>query len=236
MIESNFLKIKSKIEKACNKSNRDINDIKLLAVSKRKPLSDLIEYQEVCKNNDYFPRFGENYVQEFSEKYDHLSRDSESHLIGNLQSNKAKEAVRIFDVIQTVDRLKIAKAINKEASKINKVQKILLQVNISRDENKSGILEEDLEGVFLDTLNFKNINIIGLMTITKFYSDSELVRQDYRKFRELSDKIRENQLILDSLQDNKLELSMGMSGDYEIAIEEGASIVRVGTALFGERN
>ncbi|MCL4135478.1 UNVERIFIED_CONTAM: hypothetical protein GTU68_035798 [Idotea baltica] len=183
-----------------------------------------------CDENNIEIIFGENYVKEYADKKAELTGNFKTHLIGPLQSNKVKKAVEIFDCIQSVHSEKVLKLINKEAEKLNKEMDVFLQVNISEDEAKSGFQKEELVEIFnKDFINkLANINIAGLMCITAFYENKEDVRPDFIKMCEIKKELELSNNI-------KLELSMGMSADYQIAIEEGASMVRIGSSLFGER-
>lgn len=176
---------------------------------------------------------GENYIQESREKIDALSTyDASWHFIGHLQSNKAKYAVRMFDLIHTVDSLKLAKELNKQAQKIGKQQDILLQVNIGMESTKSGIHENETVTLVKEISVLENVSIKGLMTMPPFFDQPEKSRPFFAALRELKDRIV-NANIPNSSMD---ELSMGMSGDYTVAVEEGATLVRIGTAIFGERH
>jgi len=176
---------------------------------------------------------GENYIQECLEKFDALSTyDVSWHFIGHLQSNKAKYAVRMFDLIHTVDSLKLATELDKHARKINKVQDILIQVNIGMEATKSGIHEEETTTLLKDIGSLENVSVKGLMTMPPFFDNPKNGRPFFIALRELRDAISDA-AIPNIFMD---ELSMGMSGDYEVAIEEGATLVRIGTAIFGERH
>lgn len=176
---------------------------------------------------------GENKVQEALSKYSELKEfNLKWHLIGSLQTNKAKKAVQIFDLIHSIDTLKLAEVIDKEALNIDKVQDVLLQVNVSKEETKSGFEIENLFEVLLELSKLKNIRIRGLMTIANNTQEETKIRDCFKKLRELKEEINnkaffENELTL---------LSMGMTNDYKIAISEGASMVRLGRAIFGDRN
>ncbi len=171
---------------------------------------------------------GENRVQEAAEKFQTLDRAARRHLIGHLQTNKAKAAVKLFDVIQSVDSQHLAAAVDKAASSIGKVQDILIQVNVAREPQKSGVLLEDLDALinFVDAA--KNLRLRGLMMIAPNFSDVEECRPLFKKMRELFDALK-------TQQENFDLLSMGMTHDYKVAAEEGANVVRIGTAIFGER-
>lgn len=174
---------------------------------------------------------GENRVQEAESKYDVLSRDVSWHLIGHLQSNKAKKAVRLFDLIHSVDSLSLAEAINVAAGKEGIVQDILLQVNVAKDENKFGLDAEETMDTAQAVCKMEHLRLRGLMTIAPFTEDCETVRPFFRKLRELYEQLQK-----DDLAGSQIDcLSMGMTHDYVVAIEEGANMVRVGTGIFGAR-
>jgi len=174
---------------------------------------------------------GENYLKEAESKFELIGRKAEWHLIGHLQKNKVKKAVRIFDMIETLDSLELAESIDKECSKIGKVMPLLVEVNIASEPNKSGILPEETEELVKKCLDFKNIEIEGLMTMGPFLSNPEELRPYFRKAKLIFDEIK-NQY---SSKTPWQFLSMGMSSSYKIAIEEGANLVRVGIAIFGFR-
>jgi pyridoxal phosphate enzyme (YggS family) len=232
-VESTALfEIQDAIARICQRVSRDPTRIQLLAVTKRQPP----EKVEECIRS-WKPAWGalclaENFVQALQERraqflaYPHIVW----HLIGPLQSNKARAAVACADVIQTIHNKKIADIVNKEAFRVGKKQRIFLQVNISRDPAKSGVLPEELSELTSYVLkNCESLELEGLMTITTDYENPEDVRPDFVATRLLREKLLQEYGL------SKLLLSMGMSADYEIAIEEGADIVRVGSALFGER-
>jgi pyridoxal phosphate enzyme (YggS family) len=175
---------------------------------------------------------GENYVQEARDKIADLMDSPVSwHFIGHLQSNKAKYAVKLFDLIHSVDSLKLARELNKQAQKNGKIQQILVQVNISREETKSGISIDETMNLVNDISRLENLSIRGLMTMPPFFNQPEKVRPYFAALRDLRDQIQQNPTPNLSMD----ELSMGMTGDFEVAIEQGATMVRVGTAIFGER-
>lgn len=176
--------------------------------------------------------FGENYIQESLEKIEAISSDIISwHFIGHLQSNKAKFAVKVFDLIHTVDSLKLAKEINRQAEKINKTQQILVQVNISKEGSKSGIYEENAIELIEIMSTLPNVSIKGLMTMPPYYDDPDNARPYFASLKRLSEKVKKENIPRVEMK----ELSMGMTGDFETAIQEGATLVRIGTAIFGER-
>ena len=175
---------------------------------------------------------GENRVQEFEDKSEDIL-PCERHLIGHLQSNKVKKAVQLFDLIESVDSLKLLRDIDKKAKAIDKAQKVLLQVNIGNEEQKFGFEKDKIEQVFTNIDSLKNIQIKGLMCIPPFVS-AEQTRSYFREMKVLFDTLKEDCKEINNV--HMQELSMGMSGDYKIAIEEGATMVRVGSAIFGKRN
>ena len=175
---------------------------------------------------------GENYIQEARDKFNTLyERSVQWHFIGHLQSNKAKYAVRMFDLIHSVESFKLAKALDKEARKNGKVQDILIQVNISREETKSGITETDAVELIEQISGLENLRVKGLMTMPPFFDAPEQARPFFHQLARLRDRIVERNIPGVSMQ----ELSMGMTGDFEVAIQEGATLVRIGTAFFGAR-
>jgi pyridoxal phosphate enzyme (YggS family) len=225
-IQDNLLNIKTKIEKALMDAGRDKNEARLLAVSKTKPVSAIKDAIKAGQID-----FGENYIQEAMDKIDELGRDNITwHFIGRLQSNKAKFAVQYFDLIHSVDSFKLAKEIDKRAKAINKVQKILIQINTGREEQKSGIMPEDAMDVFKDIVNLENIEILGLMSIPPFGMDEKETKIHFKLLKKTLGDLNKNFSNLDMK-----ELSMGMTGDFETAIKEGSTMVRVGTAIFGAR-
>lgn len=219
-------RIEERISAACARAGRDRESVKLIAVSKTQPTGKMIEYADYCASRGEKPIFGENYVQEFKKKSAELNFKYSAHLIGGLQSNKAKDAAAIFDVVQSVDSKKIAEALNNGAARAGKILTCLLQVNISFDDQKRGFEPDDARR-FLDEEASKlaHIEIAGLMTITKFYAEPEQAKPDFASLAALGAQ----------MFPGPFELSMGMSQDFEAAIAEGATMVRVGTAIFGER-
>ena len=228
VIKKRLSTVKERIKKAAIDCGRDPDTIRLVAVSKTMP-EDIVR-EAIKAGADIL---GENYIQEAQDKINALSSYPVSwHFIGHLQSNKAKYAVKLFDMIHTVDSLKLAKELNKQAKKINKIQKILIQVNISMESTKSGVHEEDAQKLIKEISLFENISIKGLMTMPPFFNNPEKVRPYFSALWNLRDKIRNEAIKNVRMQ----ELSMGMTGDFEVAIKEGATLVRIGTAIFGERN
>ena len=226
-IQSNIKKINDDICAAAQRSGRDASKVTLIAVSKRKP-HEMIQQAIDAGHRD----FGENYIQEAMEKIDLLGRESAIwHFIGHLQSNKAKFAVKYFDLIHTVDTVKLAKEINRQAQKIGKTQKILLQVNIARETTKSGAEENEIMDIAKQVCQFDNLHVSGLMCMPPFFDDPEDARIYFKELNQISKNIETLNLPHTAMT----HLSMGMSNDFTVAVEEGATLVRVGTAIFGAR-
>ncbi len=226
-IADNFKIVQDRIAAAAKRSGRDPAMVKLVVVTKTV---DVERIREAAADGAEI--LGENRVQEAKEKIEKLGPIASWHLIGRLQSNKAKYAVRLFDLIHSVDNIGLAKEIDRQAAKIGKVQDVLIEVSIAGEASKAGMAVESTAGFVKEAATFKNISIKGLMTIPPFSDNPDAVRPYFRKLRELAASIARENIPGVSMQ----ELSMGMSGDFEVAIEEGATIVRVGTAIFGERN
>jgi len=209
---------------------RASSPITLLAVSKHQPVSLMIDYATLVAAQGGVPVFGENYVQEYSKKREQLNLPHRVHMIGPLQSNKVRAAVSLFDVIESVHSLAIAQAINREAQCIDKSQAIYLQVNVSGDDAKSGFaLQDVMQFVERDLPTFKHVNLAGVMTITRQYDQPTDARGDFTLLAKIAAQLR-------GVLGCEIQCSMGMSSDYEVAIEQGATEVRLGTALFGERD
>lgn len=226
-IEENLHTVQEKIAAACAKCSRKPEEVTLIAVSKTKPVSMLQEAYRLGVRE-----FGENKVQELCEKYEVLPEDIHWHLIGHLQRNKVKYIVDKAALIHSVDTLKLAEEIQKEAAKKQVTVAVLLQVNVAKEESKSGFYEEELMDAVEKIALLDRIRIQGLMTIAPFVEDPEDNRQFFSRLKQLSvDITRKN---IDNVSMNML--SMGMTGDYLIAIEEGATHVRVGTGIFGARD
>ncbi len=216
-----------RIDKVAAACGRDPASVRLVAVSKTMGI------ERVAEAIDAGARIlGENYIQEAREKFNALyDRPVQWHFIGHLQSNKAKYAVRMFDLIHSVDSLKLARALDKEARKHSKIQKILIQVNISREETKSGIDATEVGELVEQIGKLENLRIKGLMTMPPFFDAPERARPFFQQLARLGDRISEKKFPGVDMD----ELSMGMTGDFEVAIAEGATLVRIGTAIFGER-
>ncbi len=226
-IKSRLERIRGRIEKSATSCGRDPEDVKLVAVSKTIPAESIQEAIEAGADI-----FGENYIQEAREKIAVFpSHDVSWHFIGHLQSNKAKYAVKLFDLIHSVDSLKLARELNKQAEKIGKIQQVLIQVNISMETTKSGVAGKDAISLVRDISQLEYLSVQGLMTMPPYYNEPEKTRPYFSELKDLSVSIA-NMKISNIFMN---ELSMGMTGDFEAAIEEGATLVRVGTAIFGER-
>jgi len=225
-IKRNLEIIREKIEKAAAKSGRKFEDIMLVAVSKT------VEPEKIIKAIDEeITELGENRVQELTQKYDIINRDCNWHLIGHLQTNKVKYIVDKVKLIHSVDRYSLAAEINDRASKIGKKVDILVQVNISGEQSKFGVSEKEALSLIRQIAELENLRVRGLMTIAPYTSNPETVRYVFAGLRKLSIDIEK-----ENINNINMEyLSMGMSNDFEVAIEEGSNIVRIGTALFGER-
>ena len=227
-IKCNMIDIKNKIDKACELSNRNKEEVTLIAVSKTVDVDAIKE-----AINSGATDFGENKPQELARKFETISDDVNWHLIGSLQTNKVKYIIDKVYMIHSIDRLSLCDEIQKRAEKIGKTINCLIQVNISKEESKHGILEEDaIDFVKTIAKNYPNIRIKGLMTMAPNTDDKELVRSVFKGLKDLAIKIDKENIENISMD----ELSMGMSNDFEIAVEEGATFVRVGTSIFGQRN
>lgn len=226
MIRENLLMTKQNIENACRKVGRNIGEVELIAVSKTKPVSML---QEAYENG--VRDFGENRVQELLDKYETLPKDIRWHMIGHLQRNKVKYLVDKVYLIHSVDSLRLAQEIQKEAEKRQVQVNILVEVNVAGEESKfGGSLEETLQLVQEIAL-LPSVHIQGLMTVAPYVQDSEENRRIFANLKQLAVDIERKNI--DNVNMNVL--SMGMSGDYQVAVEEGATYVRVGTGIFGDR-
>lgn len=227
MLKGNLEQVQKNITAACEKAGRDRNEVTLIAVSKTKPVDMLQEIYD-CEIRD----FGENKVQEMCDKMEVLPKDIHWHMIGHLQTNKVKYIVGKTALIHSVDSLKLANEIQKQAEKKDVIAEILVEVNIAEEESKFGIHKEETVELVKKIAKLPNIRIKGLMTIAPFVENAEDNRLYFREISQLSVDIK-NQNIDNVSMD---VLSMGMTGDYMVAIEEGATLVRVGTGIFGERN
>lgn len=227
LVKENLNIIEEKISAACMRAGREREEVTLVAVSKTKPVSMIEEAMDAG-----IIEFGENKVQELTSKYEVLPRNLNWHLIGHLQTNKAKYIVDKTVLIHSVDSLKLAMQIDKESAKKDIISNILIEVNIAKEDTKFGVYAEDIYPLITEISKLKHVQIKGLMTIAPFVEDPEKNRVHFRNLRQLNIDIKSKNI--DNVHMDIL--SMGMTGDYEVAIEEGATIVRVGTGIFGERN
>lgn len=226
MITENISKVRKNMEEACRVSGRNPEEVSLIAVSKTKPVSMLQEaYDAGCRD------FGENKVQEIMDKIDRLPSDIRWHMIGHLQTNKVKYIVGKVFLIHSVDSLHLAEAISKEAVKQNTMVNILIEVNVAKEDTKYGAIAEDTVSLVEKIALLPGICVKGLMTIAPYVENPQENRQYFVKLRQLAVDIKSKNI--DNVHMDIL--SMGMTGDYMVAIEEGATYVRVGTGIFGER-
>ena len=224
IIKNNLEIINEKIKKATLKTNRNPEEIKLVAVTKTATIEQIKEAISVGVKI-----IGENKVQEAKEKYQILSTDIEWHLVGHLQTNKVKYAIEIFDLIHSVDSIKLAKEIDKRSLQFGMITNVLVEVNVSGEETKYGIKPEEVEPFLEEISEFSRIKVRGLMTIAPIVEDKEEVRPYFRKLRKLFEKIK-----IENMKNIRMDyLSMGMTEDFEAAIEEGANMVRIGRGIFG---
>ena len=223
-IARNLEEVRKRLEAAARRAGRDPAAVRLVAVSKTV---DLERIKEAWDAGQLI--FGENYLQEARSKIAALPQAVIWHFIGHLQSNKAKAAVELFHLIHSVDRLRLARALDAAAAQRGMVQEILLQVNLAGEASKSGATLKAAPELFQEIARLPHLRVVGLMTMPPWFADPEAARPYFRALRELRDRLL--QLGICPLP----ELSMGMSGDFEAAVEEGATLVRVGTAIFGQR-
>lgn len=227
MVQENLRKVQLNIEAACRRSGRNPEEVTLVAVSKTKPISMIQEAIEVGKRE-----FGENKAQEMKEKYEMLPKDLNWHFIGHLQTNKVKYVVGRAALIHSVDSLHLAEAIDRESEKKKLVSDVLVEVNVAQETSKYGIRLEETEALIRQLSCLPHIQVRGLMTIAPFVEDPEQNRGIFCQLKKLSVDIAGKNI--DNI--DMSVLSMGMTGDYEVAVEEGATHVRVGTGIFGERD
>ena len=226
-LKNNYLYVEKRVEEACKRAGRKREDVTLIAVSKTKPLSMVREIHSLNVID-----FGENKVQELCDKYDKMEEKVNWHLIGHLQRNKVKYIVDKVKMIHSVDSFRLASQIDSEAKKKNVIVDILIEVNVAGEETKYGVSVEEVSPLIVEISSLQNVRVKGLMTIAPFVENPEENRVHFRKLRQLAVDIKKKNI--DNVTMN--ELSMGMTNDFEVAIEEGATLVRVGTAIFGERD
>lgn len=227
MIKENLAQVETRIQAACERSGRKREEVKLIAVSKTKPVSMIEEALE-----EGILDFGENKPQEIREKYGVLPKEIRWHMIGHLQRNKIKYIIDKASMIHSIDSERLAEAVEAEAARHNLVMPILVEVNIAREASKYGLMEEETLPFIEKVSCFPHLRIEGLMTIAPFVENPEENRKYFEKLRKLYVDIKSKNI--DNV--NMCNLSMGMTGDYEVAIEEGATMIRVGTGIFGARN
>ncbi len=225
MISENVDSVRRRISEACGRSGRDVSTVRLVAVTKTVPVPRIREAVSCGLR-----LFGENYIQEARAKTEELGAGILWHFIGRLQTNKAKYAVDLFDLVHSLDSEHLALELNRRAGNVPRVMPVLIEVNLSGEKTKAGISPDRLPAFLRVLAGLQNISVQGLMTMPPFFDDPERARPYFRRLRELRGEVQA------AFPDVDLkELSMGMTGDFETAIEEGATIVRIGTALFGPR-
>ncbi len=227
MVQNNLEIVEQKIQAACQRAGRDRSEVTLIAVSKTKPVSMIREAMDCGLHV-----FGENKVQELCDKYEELPKDLQWHMIGHLQRNKVKYLIGKTALIHSVDSLRLAQAVQEEAAKKGAVMDILLEVNAAEEESKFGLAVEEVLPLVRQIAPFPNLRVKGLMTVAPFVQDPEENRKYFRTLKQLAVDINDKNI--DNVHVNIL--SMGMTNDYEVAIEEGATMVRIGTGIFGERD
>ena len=225
-IRDHLNEVRENIQKACEKAGRSPQEVTLITVSKTKPLFMLEEAYEAGARD-----FGENKVQEILEKHPKMPEDARFHMIGHLQRNKVKQVLPHAVLIHSVDSYRLAEQISQEAGKLGITAKILLEVNVAKEESKFGMMPEDVEEMAGQIAALPHLQIEGLMTIAPFVDDPEKNRPVFRKLYQLSVDIKKKNI--DNV--NMGVLSMGMTGDYQVAVEEGSTMIRVGTGIFGAR-
>lgn len=226
-IADNLSQIEEKITLACERAGRSREEVKLIAVSKTKPVEDIHEAIAYGIRS-----FGENKVQELKEKMEILGEELDWHLIGHLQTNKVKYIVGKVSLIHSLENMRLAEALDKEAKKRKTTVDVLVEVNVAKEDSKFGIKPEDAEGFIRQVSEFENIRIKGLMTVAPYTDISEENRRYFKELKKIMVDLNRKNIH----NVNMSVLSMGMTGDYEVAIEEGATLVRVGTGIFGNRN
>ena len=227
MLETQLKEVEAKIQAACDRAGRKREEVTLIAVSKTKPIEMLQEAYDLGVRV-----FGENKVQEIMDKYPQLPSDIRWHMIGHLQRNKVKYIVDKVALIHSVDSLRLAETIENEAAKHNVTVPILIEVNVAQEESKFGLKTEEVLSLVESVAALPHINIKGLMTIAPYVEDPEENRGIFRQLKKLSVDIAAKNIN----NVNMSVLSMGMTGDYQVAVQEGATMVRVGTGIFGERD
>ena len=224
MISDQLNVIQSRIDAVCKRLGKNPKDITLVGITK---YADAVQIQEALDAG--LVHIGENRVQDAQKKFGELrSSNNRKHLVGHLQTNKAKLAVELFDMIESVDSFKLADALEREAAKMDRKVDVLVQVNTSGEEQKFGIAKEEAMDLIKEVENLSHLNLQGLMTIAPFTADAEIIRQTFQELKVIFDQAN------GTLDLHMPYLSMGMSGDFEIALEEGANMVRIGRSIFQE--
>ncbi|OUP19737.1 YggS family pyridoxal phosphate enzyme [Lachnoclostridium sp. An196] len=227
MVADNYREVDRRVGEACARNGRNRQEVTLIAVSKTKPVELIREAMDAGADV-----FGENKVQELCDKYEQLPKTLHWHLIGHLQRNKVKYIVDKVDLIHSVDSMRLAEEISKEAEKKQTDVKVLIEVNVAQEESKFGVSVDETEELVREIAKLPRIHVLGLMTIAPNVSDPEENRPVFRTLKKLAVDIK-----MKNIDNVRMDvLSMGMTGDYQVAIEEGATMVRVGTGIFGERN
>jgi pyridoxal phosphate enzyme (YggS family) len=226
-VAGNYRQILARINEAAVKCRRNPKDIKLLGASKSQSIDAIRAAIDAGMT-----LIGENYVQEAKEKKDRISESVEWHMVGHLQRNKARAAIELFDIIESLDNLMLARELDKEATKRGKKVRVFIEVNLGNEESKSGIAKTQVASLLEEAAKLSHLRVEGLMTVPPFHENLNEMRPYFRELSELREKLNELRLPNVDLR----ELSMGMTHDYPVAIEEGATIVRIGTALFGPRS
>ncbi|CAH2030302.1 YggS family pyridoxal phosphate-dependent enzyme [Trichlorobacter ammonificans] len=226
VIAEHLATVRHRIAAACGRCGRDPRTVELVAVSKTRPAEDVREAFRAGQRI-----FGENYVQELVAKAADLHEPVEWHVIGHLQSNKVRQIAGLTSLIHSVDRLSLARELSRQWGRLEKVCNLLVQVNVSGEASKSGTTAAEALALVREIARLPHLRVQGLMTMPPFFDDPEEARPYFRELRLLADRIREEAIPGVAME----RLSMGMSGDFEVAVEEGATLVRVGTAIFGER-
>ena len=227
MLKANLDHVRKLVDEACERSGRDASEVTIVAVSKTKPEEAIMELYEAGHRD-----FGENYIQELRKKHDDLPKDIRWHMIGHLQRNKVKYIAEYIHLIHSVDSYALAETIDKEAAKHNRIIPILIEVNVGGEESKFGVTPEETTVLVEQISHLPNIRIEGLMTSAPYVEDPEEDRACFANLRDLSVDIDSKKI--DNVKVNVL--SMGMSNDYIVAVEEGSTMVRVGTSIFGARD
>ena len=226
-ITENLSIVENKIAAACKRAGRERDEVKLIAVSKTQPVEAI---REAIEYGIY--SYGENRVQELKKKIDIITDDLDWHLIGHLQTNKVKYVVGKVSLIHSLENIRLAEALDKEAAKIGVTVDVLVEVNVAKEDTKFGVKPEEVEIFVREVSEFPNISIKGLMTVAPYTDISEENRKYFRQLKKIMVDLNSKNIH----NVNMNVLSMGMTGDYEVAIEEGATLVRVGTGIFGSRN